>query len=50
MKKKLLAAQEARVPRMILGDARTAYPLDDALNGAGTHIIGEGIHVALEYA
>jgi acetylglutamate/LysW-gamma-L-alpha-aminoadipate kinase len=50
MKKKLLAAQEAHVPQMILGDARTAYPLDHAFNGAGTHIIDEGSHAALEYA
>lgn len=45
MKKKLLAAQAAGVPRVILADARTHAPIDDALAGSGTHIIDEERHV-----
>ncbi len=41
MKKKLLAAQQAAVPRVILSDAGLPAPLDAALAGAGTHILGE---------
>lgn len=41
MKKKLLAAQQARVPRVILSDSRVETPLDLALSGSGTHILGE---------
>jgi len=48
MKKKLLAAQVANVPRVILADARANTPLDDALAGTGTHIVNEERHV--EYA
>lgn len=44
MKKKLIAAETAQVRRVILGDARTEWPLQAALNGSGTHILG-GIHV-----
>lgn len=39
MKKKLLAAQVADLERVILADSRVDFPLDDALNGAGTHIV-----------
>lgn len=38
MKKKLLAAQQAQVARLILADARLDDPLDAALAGGGTHI------------
>ncbi|MGQ9850780.1 MAG: [LysW]-aminoadipate kinase [Aggregatilineaceae bacterium] len=41
MKKKLLAAREARVPLVILSDAGLPAPLDAALAGAGTHILAE---------
>jgi len=41
MKKKLLAAREAHVPRVILSDAGLPAPLDAALAGAGTHILAE---------
>lgn len=41
MKKKLLAAQQANVPRVILSDAGLPAPLDAALAGAGTHILSE---------
>jgi acetylglutamate/LysW-gamma-L-alpha-aminoadipate kinase len=41
MKKKLLAARSAGVPTVILGDARPEHPLDAALAGAGTCIVGE---------
>ncbi|MFP4324096.1 MAG: [LysW]-aminoadipate kinase [Anaerolineales bacterium] len=44
MKKKLIAAQEADVPRVILADSRVAAPLDAALAGGGTHITGETDH------
>ncbi len=44
MKKKLLAAQQAEVARVILADARVDYPLDAALNGAGTHITREVVY------
>jgi acetylglutamate/LysW-gamma-L-alpha-aminoadipate kinase len=39
MKKKLLAAQVANAPRCILADSRVDFPLDEALGGAGTHIL-----------
>ncbi len=41
MKKKLIAAQQAGVGRVILADARVENPLDAALSGAGTHIVRE---------
>jgi acetylglutamate/LysW-gamma-L-alpha-aminoadipate kinase len=41
MKKKMLAAQQAQIPCVILADARVDHPLDAALNGAGTHIVRE---------
>ncbi len=44
MKKKLIAAQQAEVERVILADARVDNPLDDALNGAGTHITREVVY------
>jgi acetylglutamate/LysW-gamma-L-alpha-aminoadipate kinase len=44
MKKKLIAAQQAEIERVILADARVDYPLDDALNGAGTHIVREVVY------
>jgi acetylglutamate/LysW-gamma-L-alpha-aminoadipate kinase len=40
MKKKLLAAQEAQIERVILADSRVDRPLDAALSGMGTHIHG----------
>ncbi|MBL8164949.1 MAG: [LysW]-aminoadipate kinase [Anaerolineae bacterium] len=40
MKKKLLAAQQAQIARVILADSRVAQPLDAALAGGGTHITG----------
>jgi acetylglutamate/LysW-gamma-L-alpha-aminoadipate kinase len=46
MKKKILAAQQARVSQVILADARVDTPLNAALAGSGTHILGEGIYVA----
>lgn len=39
MKKKLIAAQTAAVKETILADSRVEKPLDEALNGAGTHIV-----------
>ncbi|MDZ4763005.1 MAG: [LysW]-aminoadipate kinase [Chloroflexota bacterium] len=39
MKKKLLAASEAQIARVVLADSRIEYPLDAALNGGGTQII-----------
>ncbi len=45
MKKKLLAAQAANVPRVILADARITDPLDNALAGSGTHITNGVRHV-----
>jgi acetylglutamate/LysW-gamma-L-alpha-aminoadipate kinase len=44
MKKKLIAAQQAEIDRVILADARVNDPLDDALNGAGTHITREVVY------
>lgn len=41
MKKKLMAASEAQITRVILSDSRLDASLDAALNGAGTHIIRE---------
>jgi hypothetical protein len=38
MKKKLLAAQAAGVPHVILADSRLEDPIDAALSGMGTHI------------
>jgi len=46
MKKKVLAAQQANVPQVILADARVDTPLDAALDGAGTHIVREGMYAA----
>jgi acetylglutamate/LysW-gamma-L-alpha-aminoadipate kinase len=43
MKKKLLAAQQAEVARVILADSRGAQPLDTALAGGGTHIVNTGL-------
>jgi acetylglutamate/LysW-gamma-L-alpha-aminoadipate kinase len=45
MKKKMLAAQQAGVAQVILADARVDYPLNSALNGAGTHIVREAAYV-----
>jgi acetylglutamate/LysW-gamma-L-alpha-aminoadipate kinase len=45
MKKKLIAAQQAGVPQVILADARISFPLDAALDGAGTHIFREVAYV-----
>lgn len=45
MKKKILAAQQAGVPQVILADARIDTPLDAALDGAGTHILREVAYV-----
>jgi acetylglutamate/LysW-gamma-L-alpha-aminoadipate kinase len=50
MKKKLLAARQANVPLTILGDARLPAPLDAALAGAGTHILGESEAEHVGYA
>jgi hypothetical protein len=44
MKKKILAAQQAEIARVILADARVESPLDAALNGAGTHILREVVY------
>jgi len=41
MKKKLLAAEQAEVRRVILADARVESPVTLALSGAGTHILHE---------
>ena len=41
MKKKLLAAQQANVARVILADSRLEAPINAALNGGGTHIVGD---------
>lgn len=38
MKKKVLAAEVAQVANTILADSRVEFPLDEALNGGGTHI------------
>lgn len=40
MKKKLLAAQAANCHRFIISSAKPDRPIDEALAGAGTHIIG----------
>jgi [amino group carrier protein]-L-2-aminoadipate 6-kinase len=40
MKKKLIAAQTAKLGATILADSRVENPLDAALDGAGTHILG----------
>ncbi|MBI5927799.1 MAG: [LysW]-aminoadipate kinase [Chloroflexi bacterium] len=45
MKKKLLAAREAKVEQVILADSRLENPINAALTGAGTHIWQEGQHV-----
>lgn len=45
MKKKLLAAAQANVARVILADSRVESPLDAALAGGGTHILGSVPHV-----
>lgn len=39
MKKKLLAAREAQIERVILADSRRDQPLTAALNGGGTQIV-----------
>lgn len=44
MKKKLLAAQQAQVARVVLADARVEMPIDFALRGGGTHIVHEARH------
>jgi acetylglutamate/LysW-gamma-L-alpha-aminoadipate kinase len=44
MKKKLLAAGEANIARVILADSRLDAPIDAALAGAGTHITAQ-IHL-----
>lgn len=44
MKKKLMAAQQADVERVILGDSRIENPIDAALNGAGTHIVNQAVN------
>lgn len=41
MKKKLIAAQQADVTRVIVASAAAPAPLDAALNGGGTHIVRE---------
>jgi [amino group carrier protein]-L-2-aminoadipate 6-kinase len=45
MKKKLLAASGANIERVIIADSRLDAPLDEALSGAGTHILQEAHHV-----
>ena len=45
MKKKLLAAREATIERVILADSRQENPIDAAIAGSGTHIWREGQHV-----
>ncbi|MFN8376398.1 MAG: [LysW]-aminoadipate kinase [Anaerolineae bacterium] len=45
MKKKLLAAAQAEVERVILADSRVEAPLDAALAGGGTHILRSVLHV-----
>lgn len=45
MKKKLLAAAQAHVARVILADSRVESPLDAALAGGGTHIVRSVPHV-----
>jgi acetylglutamate/LysW-gamma-L-alpha-aminoadipate kinase len=45
MKKKLLAAAQAEVERVILADSRVDNPLDAALAGGGTQIIRSALHV-----
>jgi acetylglutamate/LysW-gamma-L-alpha-aminoadipate kinase len=45
MKKKLLAATQAGVARVILAGVGGETPLDAALMGGGTHVIGEVLHV-----
>jgi acetylglutamate/LysW-gamma-L-alpha-aminoadipate kinase len=44
MKKKLIAAETAQARRTILAGSHNEYPLDAALAGGGTHIIGEMQH------
>lgn len=39
MKKKVMAAEVAQAERTILADSRAEFPLDEALNGGGTHIV-----------
>lgn len=46
MKKKLLAAQQAGLSRVILADSRLAAPIDAALSGGGTHITSEAAYAA----
>lgn len=43
MKKKLLAASQGQLDRVILADSRLDQPLDAALNGGGTHITRQGV-------
>jgi len=45
MKKKLLAAEQARIEHVILADARVEAPIASALTGAGTHILREVSYV-----
>lgn len=44
MKKKLIAAETAQARRTILAGSRIENPLDAALAGGGTHIVGEMQH------
>lgn len=50
MKKKLIAAQQARAAQVILADAGRANPLDTALAGGGTHITRETSRYEVAYA
>jgi acetylglutamate/LysW-gamma-L-alpha-aminoadipate kinase len=45
MKKKLLAAAQAEIERVIVADSRMDNPLDTALAGGGTQIIRSLLHV-----
>jgi acetylglutamate/LysW-gamma-L-alpha-aminoadipate kinase len=51
MKKKLLAANEAQIARVILADSRIARPLDAAIYGGGTQIVAtHAVNLVLEGA
>ena len=43
MKKKIMAAQAAQAPRVILADSRVEMPLDAALRGGGTWIVRDNL-------
>jgi acetylglutamate/LysW-gamma-L-alpha-aminoadipate kinase len=45
MKKKLMAAQTAETPRVILADSRVEMPLDAALRGGGTWIVRDSLTI-----